>query len=34
MALDNDHGYMGGSMCTMEDTANEFDEDNEDEYDR
>lgn len=25
-ALDDDHEYMGGSMCTMEDTLNEFDE--------
>lgn len=31
MALDSDHEYMGGSICTMEDTANEFDE--EEDYD-
>ena len=31
MALDNDHEYIGGSMVTMEDTINEFDE--EEEYD-
>jgi hypothetical protein len=30
-ALDDDHEYMGGSMCTMEDTLNEFDE--EEDYD-
>jgi len=30
-ALDDDHEYIGGSMCTMEDTLNEFDE--EEDYD-
>lgn len=24
-ALDNDHDWLGGSMCTMEDTINELD---------
>jgi hypothetical protein len=32
-ALDDDHEYMGGSMCTMEDTLNEFDEEEYDEED-
>jgi glycine/D-amino acid oxidase-like deaminating enzyme len=33
MALDEDHGYLGGSMCSMQDTLEEFDdvEDEEDE---
>jgi len=26
MALDNDHGFIGGSMCSMQDTLEEFDE--------
>ena len=26
MALDEDHGYMGGSMCSMQDTIEEWDE--------
>tara|TARA_B100000035_G_scaffold308280_1_gene312701 strand:- start:186 stop:422 length:237 start_codon:yes stop_codon:yes gene_type:complete len=26
----NDHGYMGGSMCSMQDTLEEFDEIDED----
>lgn len=31
MALDNDHEYMGGSMCSMQDTLEEFyDEEEED----
>ena len=31
-ALNEDHGYLGGSMCSMQDTAEEFDEvDEEDE---
>ena len=34
MALDEDHGYLGGSMCSMQDTLEEFDEeDEEDEED-
>jgi len=24
MALDSEHGYLGGSMCTMESTANDL----------
>jgi hypothetical protein len=33
-ALDEDHGYLGGSMCSMQDTLEEFDEeDEEDEED-
>lgn len=24
MALDEDHGYMGGCMCSMQDTLEEF----------
>jgi hypothetical protein len=32
MALDEDHGYVGSSMCSMQDTLEEFDyEDEEDE---
>jgi len=27
MALDKDHGYLGGSMVTMQDTINELDDD-------
>ena len=34
MALDEDHGYMGGCMCSMQDTLEDFndidDEDDED----
>ena len=26
VALDDDHGYLGGSMCSMQDTLEEFDE--------
>ena len=26
MALDEDHGYLGSSMCSMQDTLEEFDE--------
>ena len=33
MALDEDHGYMGGSMCSMQDTLEEFDEAEEEDYD-
>ena len=29
----DDHGYMGGSMCSMQDTLEEFDEEEEDEED-
>jgi len=29
IALGGDHGYLGGSMCSMEDTANELEEDEE-----
>ncbi len=25
-ALDNDHGYLGGCMCSMQDTLNEWEE--------
>jgi len=32
-ALDDDHEYMGRSMCTMQDTLEEFDEEEEDEED-
>ena len=28
-----DHGYMGGSMCSMQDTLEEFDEEDEEDYD-
>jgi hypothetical protein len=28
-SLDEDHGYMGGSMCSMQDTIEEFDEEEE-----
>ena len=31
MALDEDHGYVGSSMCSMQDTAEEFDYEDEDE---
>lgn len=32
-ALDNDHEYMGGSMCSMQDTLEEFcDEDEEEDF--
>lgn len=31
MALDEDHGYLGGSMCSMQDTIEEFDEVDEEE---
>ena len=31
VALDSNHEYMGGSMCSMEDTLNEFNE--EEDYD-
>ena len=31
VALDDDHGYLGGSMCSMQDTLEEFDEVDEDE---
>ena len=24
--MDDDHGYLGGSMCSMQDTLEEFDE--------
>ena len=27
----DDHGYMGGSMCSMQDTLEEFDEEDEEE---
>lgn len=30
-SLNEDHGYLGGSMCSMQDTAEEFDEDEEEE---
>lgn len=30
-ALDNDHNWLGGSMCTMDDTINELDCEEEDE---
>tara|TARA_B100000902_G_scaffold56301_1_gene63104 strand:+ start:315 stop:584 length:270 start_codon:yes stop_codon:yes gene_type:complete len=30
MALDNDHGYLGSSMCSMQDTVEEFDDEEED----
>lgn len=30
-ALDDDHGYLGGSMCTLQDSINELREDEEDE---
>jgi len=30
-ALDEDHGYLGGSMCSMQDTLEEFDEEDEEE---
>ena len=33
MALDNDHNYVGGSMCTMQDTIDELEEDDIDEED-
>ena len=26
VALDDDHGYLGGSMCSMQDTIEEIDE--------
>lgn len=29
--VNDDHGYMGGSMCSMQDTLEEFDEEVEDE---
>jgi len=29
IALGGDHGYLGGSMCSMEDTANELEEEDE-----
>jgi len=29
----DDHGYMGGSMCSMQDTLEEFEEEEEDEED-
>lgn len=33
MALDNDHEYMGRSMCSMQDTLEEFcDEDEEEDF--
>ena len=31
VALDDDHGYLGGSMCSMQDTLEDFDEVDEDE---
>ena len=31
VALDDDHGYMGGCMCSMQDTLEEFNEIDEDE---
>ena len=31
VALDDDHGYLGGSMCSMQDTLEAFDEVDEDE---
>ena len=30
-SLNEDHGYLGGSMCSMQDTAEEFDEVDEEE---
>jgi len=36
VALDDDHGYLGGSMCSMQDTINEWhdgDDDEEEEED-
>jgi hypothetical protein len=30
-SLDNDHDYMGGSMCSMQDTSEQFYEEEEDE---
>lgn len=31
IALDEDHGYVGGSMCSMQDTLEEFDYEDEEE---
>jgi len=31
MNLDDSHGYMGGSMCSMQDTLEEFDYEDEEE---
>ena len=31
VALDDDHGYLGGSMCSMQDTLEDFDEEEEEE---
>ena len=33
VALDDDHGYLGGSMCSMQDTLEEFDEEYEEDED-
>jgi hypothetical protein len=33
IALTNDHGYLGGSMCSMEDTIEEIEGASEDEVD-
>ena len=30
-SLNEDHGYLGGSMCSMQDTLEDFDEEDEDE---
>lgn len=33
MALDEDHDYLGGSMCSMQDTINEWHDGDDDEED-
>tara|TARA_S200000501_G_scaffold321758_1_gene317352 strand:- start:297 stop:524 length:228 start_codon:yes stop_codon:yes gene_type:complete len=33
MALDEDHGYIGGSMCSMQDTIEEWEDEDEDDED-
>ena len=33
MALDEDHGYMGGSMCSMQDTIEEWNEEDDEDWD-
>lgn len=32
-SLDNDHDYMGGSMCSMQDSLEEFDEEEDHDHD-
>jgi hypothetical protein len=33
-SLNEDHDYLGSSMCSMKDTAEEFDEEEEEDYDQ